>query len=199
MPYGIADSLYRRGREKHLAVRLGRSAILILGLTLAIAVTSLVLLAYPWVHDIIDETTTRTDTTRSTYVIVRSSTYTAYSTSDVNFTYYLLHVTNTYYSTTSSQEAVSTTTSTPIFVSTNHHTIAVPPYNEYGLTGSVFLEVIMLGLLLCGAVLFLGQAVLRARRQQSDLWIWSCPRCGMKLQPSARFCDRCGSPQNDLR
>jgi hypothetical protein len=171
-----------------------RPAIFVSSLVLVVAVISLGVLAYPWVPKIIRETATQTTTTRSTYTTIRSSTYTRYSTSYVNFTYYLIHFTNTYYSTTSWQEAVSTETFRSTSSSTNFHVIAVPPYAEYGFSGTVFAEVAMFVLLLSGAILLLREATLRgATPDKKYLRVRSCLNCGMELQPNAKFCDRCGS------
>jgi len=173
-----------------------RPAIFVSSLILVVAVTSLGVVAYPWVPRIIRETATETTTTRSTHTIIRSSTYTRYSTSYVNFTYYLLHFTNTYYSTTSWQEAVSTATFRSTSSSTNFHVIAVPPYAEYGFSGTVSAEVAIMVLLLSGAILLLREATLRGTvPHNEDLRVRSCLKCGMELQPNAKFCDGCGSPR----
>jgi hypothetical protein len=148
------------------------------------------------VPKIIRETTTETTTTRSTYITIRSSTYTRYSASYVNFTYYLLHYTNTYYSTTSWHEAVSTATFRSTSSSNNFHVIAVPPYAEYGFSGKVLAEIAMFVLLLSGAILLLREATLRgATPDKKYLRVHSCLNCGMEVQPNAKFCDRCGAPR----
>lgn len=176
-----------------------RLAILISSLILSVAVASLGVLAYPSVPILIGKTATETTTTRSTYTTVRSSTYTSYSTSHVNFTYYVLYFISTYYSTTSWQEVVSTATSMSTSTSTNYRLIPVPPYTSYGLSGTVFAEVAISVFLCLGGAFLLATSRMETSPHDDDLWIWSCPSCGMELQPKAKFCDRCGSSTGSRR
>lgn len=175
---------------------MARPSIVISSLILSVALVSLGILAYPSVPILIGETGTETMTARSTYTTVRSSTYTSYSTGHVNFTYYILYFTSTYYSTTSWHEPVSTATSMSTTTSTNYHSIAIPPYTYYGLNATVFVELGILLFLCLGGAFLLAASRMKPSSHDDDLWTWSCPKCGRELQPKVRFCDRCGSPQD---